>query len=249
MIWLWFLHSQKHDEHTVMMTVSVNGDVLNVTNTNIMPENLQAMTEQQVQITEGMALLWTLGSASHALFDNCIWYLTACICCLPGQSLENLARYKKYGIGFVIFTVVCIASVATFVVVLRATLQDDENAAQELQDLEDAGLYDGTNGAVDSFKDIEDKSDFEFLISYSVELCLALFVYYPIIATVLFSGMFGCGRIPVLGGRPYEMRLELVQLQQEEEKLAAERALFEKRVRQHTRRSGGRRPNNNHNHN
>jgi hypothetical protein len=289
MIWLWFLHSQEHDENNVIMTVSVNGERImgnnvttnnhnnnnynnnnnnnNTDNNNIVPldnlEDLVSTTPQQMQITEGMALLWTVGSGCHALFDNIIWYLTACICCLPGQSLENLARYKKYGIGLVIFTVLCIASVATFVVVLRAALQDEDDAAQDLQDLEqEAGFYGddaasgsggggGVNGTIPMVVDVE-SSDFQFLVSYSVELCLALFVYYPIVMSILFSGIFGCGRIPVLGGRPYELRLEQVRLceaaaeeQQQQQQLAAERRALEKqqqqRVRQ-SRRSGGRRP-------
>ena len=37
---------------------------------------------------------------------------------------------------------------------------------------------------------------------------IQLFVYYPMFETVLFSGVLGCGSIPVLGGRPYEMKKE-----------------------------------------
>jgi hypothetical protein len=274
MIWLWFLHSQEHDEDTIVMIVSMNGERMignvttndndnNSTLDNLTPQGIQDfMTNQtQMEITKGMALLWTVGSASHAIFDNVIWYVTACVCCLPGHSLENLQRYKKYGIALVVFTVLCLASVATLVVVLRAALQDEDDAAQDLQDLEDAaGLNtknsNGTNSnstTTNPFAEIEDKSDFQFLISYSVEMALALFVYYPIVMTILFSGILGCGRIPVLGGRPYELRLEQMQLREKEEQLAAERAEKEQqqqqqqqqRIRQSSRvlRSGGRRPN------
>ena len=36
----------------------------------------------------------------------------------------------------------------------------------------------------------------------------AFFVFYFITSTILFSGVLGCGRIPILGGRPYELRKE-----------------------------------------
>jgi hypothetical protein len=41
-----------------------------------------------------------------------------------------------------------------------------------------------------------------------VELVLALFVYYPLVGTILFSGVVVCGKIPVLGGRPYEVTVQ-----------------------------------------
>ncbi|KAL3797822.1 hypothetical protein HJC23_006860 [Cyclotella cryptica] len=52
------------------------------------------------------------------------------------------------------------------------------------------------------------KSDtkYAFLVGYAVELTIALFVYYFITSTVFFSGILGCGRIPIIGGRPYELR-------------------------------------------
>ena len=40
------------------------------------------------------------------------------------------------------------------------------------------------------------------------KVILALFVYYPIGGTILFSGCLGCGRIPLLGGRPQEVLME-----------------------------------------
>ncbi len=50
--------------------------------------------------------------------------------------------------------------------------------------------------------------DYSFLVRFGVELLLAWFVYFPIITTVFFSGILGCGgRIPLLGGRPRDKRL------------------------------------------
>lgn len=59
---------------------------------------------------------------------------------------------------------------------------------------------------------------FRFLLGYLVEFILALFVYYPIAVTILFSGVLGCnGRVPLLGGRPREMKKELLHLQKKNE--------------------------------
>ena len=50
---------------------------------------------------------------------------------------------------------------------------------------------------------------FDFLLGYFVEFILAVFVYSPLILTVVFTGILGCdGRIPVLGGRPREVAKE-----------------------------------------
>ena len=47
----------------------------------------------------------------------------------------------------------------------------------------------------------KDDTKYAFLIGYLVELTIALFVYYPLTSTMFFSGILGCGRIPILGGR------------------------------------------------
>lgn len=58
------------------------------------------------------------------------------------------------------------------------------------------------------WKDIQIQS-FSFLLKYFVELALAWFVYYPIVGTIIFSGMLGCGgRLPVLGRPRYKRLVE-----------------------------------------
>lgn len=47
----------------------------------------------------------------------------------------------------------------------------------------------------------KEDTKYAFLIGYLVELTIALFVYYPLTSTMFFSGVLGCGRIPILGGR------------------------------------------------
>ena len=40
-----------------------------------------------------------------------------------------------------------------------------------------------------------------------MEVALSLAVWYPLMGALLFSGVLRCGKLPVLGGRPYEMRV------------------------------------------
>ena len=52
-----------------------------------------------------------------------------------------------------------------------------------------------------------DFKDYEFVVSYVVELLLSYIVYYPLVGMLLFSGVLNCcGRFPLLGGRPYEIK-------------------------------------------
>ena len=52
-----------------------------------------------------------------------------------------------------------------------------------------------------------DFQDYEFVVSYLVELLLNYLIYYPLVGVLLFSGLLNCcGRFPVLGGRPYEIK-------------------------------------------
>lgn len=47
----------------------------------------------------------------------------------------------------------------------------------------------------------KEDTKYAFLVGYAIELTIALFLYYPFTSTVFFSGILGCGRIPILGGR------------------------------------------------
>ena len=94
---------------------------------------------------------------------------------------------------------------ATTVVILRLNGEDTINNDDEEEKMASqfkAGYAD-VNDVV-----YKSTSKFSFLVGYSVELVFALFVYYFLTSTVYFSGILGCGRIPILGGRPYELRQE-----------------------------------------
>lgn len=61
-------------------------------------------------------------------------------------------------------------------------------------------------------------SDYAFLKAYAIEFSVSLFVYYPLIETILFSGILGCrsSAIPILGGRPGQVARERKAQQQGE---------------------------------
>jgi hypothetical protein len=81
----------------------------------------------------------------------------------------------------------------------------------------DAGYDDNDDDAsTGSFNFLSEKEwveghnaqEFQFLLGYLVEMVLALFIYYPLGGTILFSGVLGCGKLPLLGGRPREVAAE-----------------------------------------
>jgi hypothetical protein len=195
-IWMYYYYNS---DETVFSTIGVTNATAFVTGLYIKP----------VDITQGMLVNWTVGGCSHAIFDNAIWHLTACFCCLPGQFLGCLDRYRKYGTYFVILAVVVLAACATCVVVLRAFVD-----ATHVKDLAELANYTASSGddttlLDEMISDVMHAERFRFLISYAVELGLALFLYNPLIAFIMFSGVLGCcGKLPVLGGRPYEIGRE-----------------------------------------
>ena len=198
-IWLFFVLNDERDAENAVLTISLGDsqrEGLNTTNT--VPSSFK---NDEIAITEGMVVLWTFGSAGHALFDNTVWYLSACLCCLPCHSQESLERFQKYGAIFMVFIAISVGAVASFVVVLRASLEDERDNVAEL---ESAGISDDQVELLH----FSDKSSFDFLLSYAIELALALVVYYPLVGTVLFSGILGCGKVPILGGRPFEVAQE-----------------------------------------
>ena len=82
----------------------------------------------------------------------------------------------------------------------------EANEAIDIMQLESAGLVDDLL----DLKDIE-KEDVDFLLVYVVEFSIALLLYYPFGSLVLFSGILGCGKLPILGGRARDIYLEMQQ--------------------------------------
>ena len=164
----------------------------------------------EISVTKVMLTLWTLGSFLHTVFDLSLWHMKACTICRYGGLVdEKLARTGRL-VG--LFIVLVVMGVGGYAVLLRATLEykGEGSKSEEVEEsIKNNEIYD---------LDVEDKRSFKFLLGYLVEFVLALFVYYPIAVTVIFSGVLGCnGRVPLLGGRPREVKKELLHLQKKNE--------------------------------
>ena len=146
-------------------------------------------------ITYGMVTLWTLGGVLHSAFDISLWFISACCCLLPGGMCQRFGRFRKIGSYFVLVLVACMVAMATFAVILRAKYEAKKKLLT--QGLNPAGTF-----------VLNDPDSFSFVLAYLIEQALVWFVYYFILVSVLFSGILGCGCIPILGGRPYEMMIE-----------------------------------------
>ncbi|KAL7497073.1 hypothetical protein ACHAWT_008449 [Skeletonema menzelii] len=146
-----------------------------------------------IDVDQSLIFLWSIGSFLHSTFDLLIWYLTACACFRPGGIFSQRPWCQNCGLYLTVLLVVFAVFSATSVIVLR--LNADTNNVQDTTDdiIERTGL---------------ESTRFSFLLAYSLELIFAFFVFYFLTSLVFFSGILGCGRIPILGGRPYELRKE-----------------------------------------
>jgi len=154
-----------------------------------------------VSVTKLMLVLWTLGSFLHTCFDLGLWHMKACtLCRYQGRIDERLVQWGRVA-G--LFIVMVATGVGGYAVLLRASIEykgTGSVSSQAEESIRSDELYQIS---------FDDKRSFKFLLGYLVEFVLALFVYYPLAVTVLFSGVLGCqGRVPILGGRPREMKRE-----------------------------------------
>jgi len=176
--------------------------------------NLVQMSESLVNVgddfvvTKGMCLLWTFGATCHSIYDLVVWNVMACACCHPGGRWGDTSyarRVKDCGSYVMIPVVLTLVGIALIAVMKRASGTGDGTSYGG-----DDAVGDANSGFVNSilWNDIEGVQSFSFLSKYAIELSLTWFVYFPICGTIVFSGILGCGgRLPVLGGRPRDMKL------------------------------------------
>jgi hypothetical protein len=201
------LHPMRFKERVVMLLGSI-AIGLTISNFTYMYyiKNGYSMDEVVVDlgfvvVTRLMITLWTLGSFIHTVFDLLLWHTKACtICRYKGRIDESLSRWGRV---FGLFVVGCAMFAGAYAVLLRASIdyKDEGSISEEvMESIKSNEIY---------RIEFEDKRSFKFLMGYLIEFVLAMFVYYPIAVTILFSGVLGCGgRIPILGGRPREMKKE-----------------------------------------
>jgi len=172
--------------------------------------DLNAQESAHYSVTAGLVMLVTVGSGIHTIFDRFVWSVSACRCCRAGGTFEsnsinspNRSRWQDFGTYLVVLLVALVIAAATFIVILRAKM--DGEGQTEIPYIQDNNTT--LTDIVDSVKDFE-LEDFKFMKAYCIEFAVSLFVYYPFFESVLFSGVLGCFRLPLLGGRPYEVRKE-----------------------------------------
>lgn len=172
-VYLYYLWGRAGDSNDPVFSISLGGDIVQTLNSN------HALT---IDISQGMALLWTVGAAAHTLFDMTLWHMIACPC-----TKKKCCRVA--GWNMVVSIVMLTLAATSFVVVVRAYESGDGD-----QDVET------------SFGFGSDKADFRYMYGYLIELAISLLVYTPVMQTIFFSGILGCCTLPVLGGREYEVR-------------------------------------------
>ena len=172
-----------------------------VDDTNQDTTNTNGMT---INITYGMLLLWTFGCTFHSLFDLCIWNVSACACFHPGGRYGRhpfLAQHcRDVGSYLLIPVVLALLGLAGYSSYLRVT-----NTNRDIEDLYEDDLLDVMTD--------NKLGDFAFLIRFSIELLLTWFVFFPLLSTILFTGILGCyGRLPVnvIGTSVFSVEVVLV---------------------------------------
>lgn len=191
-IFLWFVGSGRDDKQEVF---AVN-------------LSTQQSTSESLSVTSGLLVLVTVGSGFNAIFDRCVWTLSACACCRAGGRFESRGCCKDLGRYLAIFIVIAMVALATCIAVVRASMDEGQSTVPLMQNR----TWNSTKQELAQILDFDefDMQDysFQFLKGYSLEFVVSLFIYYPLFETVLFSGILGCYRIPIFGGRPYSLRQE-----------------------------------------
>mmetsp|Transcript_2962 Transcript_2962/g.8616 ORF Transcript_2962/g.8616 Transcript_2962/m.8616 type:complete len:278 (-) Transcript_2962:1250-2083(-) len=143
-----------------------------------------------------IGLVASAAAVINSIFDLFLWYMQSCPCCRPG-ALFDLDK-KCYGKAWVWVgrhLAACLVGLslllASGAALVRYWVEADDGDNNNNQENDEGGGH-----------------GFSFLISYAIECILSFFLFDPIIAFVLFSGVLGCFRLPILGGRPWEMRSE-----------------------------------------
>jgi hypothetical protein len=173
LVWLWFIYDEDETQFTV--------DLSTASKANLTAYLSDVNESNELEITNGCIILWTVGGALHGWFDTTIWKLSMCSCC---EGLQAQGKYKRFGVGLLTFGVILITACTTLIVVFRATFESNQDA--EIADLKSVGLFDDAiELGIGASKD-----NYQFLLSYSVELALALVVYFPLFGVIWFSGTF-----------------------------------------------------------
>lgn len=147
------------------------------------------------ELTSGMLSLWTVGGGIHTAYNLFMWHIAACSCMRAGGCLESskFCNCPSCGKTFLRIFVIMIVVLTIFVVCFKVVIANDDSAdVGEVTDLQNYSSVD----------------DFGFVLAYFVGMALSFFLWYFVGLGILFSGVLGCYKLPVLGGRPREIAIE-----------------------------------------
>lgn len=143
-------------------------------------------------VSVGMLALLLFSGPLHVVFDLSIYFLQACPPCRVNGLFEqyNFPAWHQQcwlwlGTHVAFLVTVGSMALAVNVALIRASIADDGDGV-----------------------DITYKvQHYDFMLLYMLEVVVANFVVFPMGTFTVFSGVLGCcGRIPGLGGRPYQVR-------------------------------------------
>ena len=219
---LWF--SDLEESGTVIFELSAGGfAVPNGTSIAFYNEADNVLTkETAMDITTGTLILWSIGSAMHALFDLTLWYVTSCYCCLEidddddkedveattdddqqirkGSSMKAWCTQGRHlGDFLVLCLVVIICAAGVLSLLIRTSIEGGNNIdTKSLTELREMGF---------DAEQITNRENYTFLIAYALELGASWLVWFPLLSTIFFSGVLSCGGLlPCLRGRAGELR-------------------------------------------
>lgn len=143
-------------------------------------------------VTVGMLALTLFGGPLHVIFDLSLFFVQACPPCRIGGYFDKhcpSAHNKCWlwiGAHVAFFITMAALSLAIDVALVRASIADGDGNDEDIT----------TN-----------VKHYSFLLMYLMEVFVANFVVFPLGSFTMFTGVLGCcGRIPGLGGRPYQVR-------------------------------------------
>lgn len=160
-------------------------------------------------VTVGMLALILFGGPLHVMFDLSLYFVQACPPCRTGGIFDKYlpdAHQKCWlWIGAHVAFLITIASLslAINVMLVRASIADG----------------DGSSGNIST-----NLKHYHFVLLYMVEVVVANFVVFPIGTFTMFSGVLGCGVIPGIGGRPYQVRKHQLMLERQAKKVRQSQA-------------------------
>lgn len=179
-------------------------------------------------VTTGIVTLLIFSGPLHVLFDLGIYFLQACPPCRVNgccyYNSNNIDQYyhehrsdsksSYYSCLRLLYRQECWLWIGTYVAFCISVAA--VSLAIQVTLLRASVIEEQDNNESNISYHIE---DYNFMLYYLLEIFVANFIAFPIGTFTMFSGVLGCcGRIPGLGGRPYQVRKHQRRQQQEEKR-------------------------------